>query len=118
MNSDPMPEPRRNIDPIDRAVVVCSVWLHTGYIGAVAAAAGLIQLFDPGTSWLAALALAISGGVLATACWHRGRTALEDGERAQAVAKGAPSAVIHRLPRRGPHPRHRAERAIEREVRS
>ena len=118
MNRDPMPELRRNIDPIDRAVVVCNVWLHTGYIGAVAAAAGLFQLFDPGTSWLAALTLAASGGVLAAASWHRGRTVLEDAERAQAVARGAPSAVIRQLPRRGPHPRHRAERATEREARS
>src|SRR5258706_3118012 len=118
MASDSTPELRRNIAPLDRAVVVCSVWLHTGYIGAVAAAAGLFQLFDPGTSWLAALALAVSGGVLAAASWHRGRTVLEDAERAQALAKGGPSAVIVQLPRRASHPRHRAERAIEREARS
>jgi len=118
MNSDPMPELRRSNDPLDRAVVVCSVWLHAGYIGAVAAAAGLFQLFDPETSWLAALALAVSGGVLAAASWHRGRTVLEDGERAQALAEGAPSAVIVQLPRRGPHLMRRAERAIERQARS
>jgi hypothetical protein len=118
MNRDPMPELSRSIDGIDLAVVVCSIWLHTGYIGAVTAAAGVTLLFDPGTSWLAALTLAFSGGVLAAASWHRGRAVLEDAERAQAVAKGAPSAVIRQLPRRSPHPRHRAERAIEREARS
>jgi hypothetical protein len=103
---------------IDRAVVVCGLWLHTGFIGAVAVAAGLIELFDPESSWLSALALAFAGGVLAAASWHRGRTVLEDAERAQTVSKGAPSAVIRQLPRRGPHPRRRAERSIEREARS
>ena len=115
MNLDSMPELREDID---RAVVVSSLWLHTGYIGAVAVAAGLIQLFDPGTSWLAAVALAVSGGVLAAASWHRGRTVLEDAERALAVATNAPSTVTRLQPRRGPHPRRRAERSIEREARS
>lgn len=115
MNPDSMPELSKDID---RAVVVCSLWLHTGYIGAVAVAAGLIQLFDPGTSWPAAMALAFSGGVLAAASWHRGRTVLEDAQRPPAVAKGAPSAVIRQLPPRGLHPRHRPEGAIEREARS
>ena len=118
MDSDSTPELRRNIDRIDRAVVVFGMWLHTGYIGVVAAGAGLIQLFDPGTSWLAALALAFFGCVLAAASWHRGRAVLEDAERAQAVATGAPSAVIRQLPRRNPHPRDRAKPAIEREARS
>ena len=118
MDSDSTPELRRNIDRIDCAVVVFGMWLHTGYIGVVAAGAGLIQLFDPGTSWLAALALAFFGCVLAAASWHRGRAVLEDAEWPKAVAKGGPSAVIRRLPRRGPHPMHRAERATEREARS
>jgi hypothetical protein len=118
MDSDSTPELRTNIDPIDRAVVVCSVWLHTGYVGAVASAAGLFQLFDPGTSWLAALALAFSGGVLAAASWRQGQAVLEHAERASAVATDALSAVIVQLPRRSPHPRDRAERAIEREARS
>ena len=118
MDSDSTPELRGNIDRIDRAVVVFGMWLHTGYIGVVAAGAGLIQLLDPGTSWLWALALAFFGGVLAAGSWHRGRAVLEDAERAQAVDRGAPSAIIRQLPRRGPHPRNRAKRAIEREARS
>ena len=112
---DPRPEPRKDID---RAVVVCSVWLHTGYIGVVAVVAGLIELFDPGASTLAALALAFSGGVLAAASWQRGRAVLEDAERALAVATNPPSTVTRLQPRRGPHPRRRAERSIEREARS
>jgi len=115
MDRDPRPEPRKDID---RAVVVCSVWLHTGYIGVVAVAAGLIELFDPGASTLAALALAFSGGVLAAASWQRGRAVLEDAERSRAAARGAPSAVIRQLPRRGPRPTDRAKPAIEREARS
>ena len=112
---DPRPEPRKDID---RAVVVCSVWLHTGYIGVVAVVAGLIELFDPGASTLAALALAFCGGVLAAASWQRGRAVLEDAERSPAAARGAPSAVIRQLPRRGPRPRDRAKGAIKREARS
>ena len=113
------PDPRPGLGKdIDRAVVVCSVWLHTGYIGAVAVAAGLIELFDPGVSTLAALALAFSGGMLAAVSWRRGRAVLEDAERSPAAARGAPSAAIRQLPRRGPHPRDRTKRAIEREARS
>jgi len=115
MNLDSMPELREDID---RAVVVSSLWLHTGYIGAVAVAAGLIQLFDPGTSWLAALALAFFGGLLAAASWHRARAILEYAERPSGVATNAPSTVTRLQPRRGPHPRRRAERSIEREARS
>src|SRR5438045_9283115 len=110
MEGDPRPEPRKDID---RAVVVCSVWLHTGYIGVVAVAAGLIELFDPGASTLAALALAFSGGVLAAASWPRARAVLEDAERAPAAARGAPAAVIRQRPRRRPPPRHPASRELD-----
>jgi hypothetical protein len=113
MNPDSTPEPRTDID---RAVVACSLWLHTGFIGAVAVAAGLIEMFDA-ASTLSALALIVSGGVLAAASWRRGRAVLEDAERAKTAARGASSAVVHPLPRRGT-PRHRVERAIEREARS
>jgi hypothetical protein len=114
MRADSTPE--RGTD-IDRAVVACGLWLHTGFIGAVAVAAGLIEMLDSDASGLSALALIVSGGVLAAASWRRGRTVLEDAERAKTAAKGASSAAIHPLPRRGT-PRHRTERAIEREARS
>jgi hypothetical protein len=115
MNPDSTPERRTDID---RAVVACSLWLHTGFIGAVAVAAGLIEMFDAGASGLSALALIVSGGVLAAASWRRGRTVLEDAERAKTAAKGASSGVIRHLPSRGPNLGHRAERAIERGARS
>jgi hypothetical protein len=70
----------------DRALLACSLWLHVGFIGAVAVAAGLIQLFAGEASAFSALALAFSGGVLAAACWHRARTALEDSNPATTVA--------------------------------
>jgi len=109
---------RKPSKDIDRAVVMCGLWLHTGFVGAVAVAAGLIELFDPGVSWLSALALAFFGGALAAASWRRGRAVLEDAEALPAVAKAAPSTVIRQLPRHAPHPRQRTERAIEREARS
>jgi hypothetical protein len=70
----------------DRALLACSLWLHVGFIGAVAVAAGLIQLFDGEASAFSALALASSGGVLAAASWHRARTVLEDSKPAATLA--------------------------------
>lgn len=76
----------RSQSTIDRAVVACGIWLHVGYISAVATAAGLIQLFATEASWLSALLLVFSGGMLAAACWCRARAVLEHAERAPAVA--------------------------------
>ena len=73
-------------DNSDRALLACSLWLHAGFIGAVAVAAGLIALFGGEASALSGLALAFSGGVLATACWRRARTVLEDSKPATTVA--------------------------------
>jgi membrane protein implicated in regulation of membrane protease activity len=69
---------------IDRAVVVCSAWLHAGYIGVVAVAAGLIQVFVTEARWPAALVLVFAGGLLAAACWRRAQAVLERAERASA----------------------------------
>jgi len=70
----------------ERALVACSLWLHIGFIGAIVLVVGLLQLFGGETKWLSALALALSGGVLATASWHHARTVLEDAERSSAVS--------------------------------
>jgi hypothetical protein len=78
----------RSQSTIDRAVVACSMWLHVGYIGAVAAAAGLIQLLVREATWPSALVLVFSGGILAAACWRRARAVLEHAEPAPAVASG------------------------------
>lgn len=74
-----MPESQNNTH---RALVVCSLWLHSGFIGLVALAVGLLQLVDgePKLPW--ALALAFSGGLLAAASWHRARTILAPSESA------------------------------------
>jgi hypothetical protein len=58
------------------ALVVCGLWLHGGFIGAVALAAGLLELRD-GEPSLWALGLAFFGGVLAVASWRHARTVLE-----------------------------------------
>jgi membrane protein implicated in regulation of membrane protease activity len=70
----------------DRALLACSLWLHVGFIGAVAVAAGLIQLFDGEVSLSSALALAISGAVLTAASWRRARMVLEDSKPATTLA--------------------------------
>ena len=83
-----MPQLQNNIE---RALIVCSLWLHIGFIGAAALAVGLLQLFDGEPERLSLLALVFSGGVLAAASWRRARTVLEHAERTSAVATGAPS---------------------------
>jgi len=70
----------------ERALIACSLWLQIGFIGAPALAAGSLQLFGGETKWLSALALALSGGVLAAASWRRARTVLEHAERSSAVS--------------------------------
>ena len=78
-----MPERQNNTE---RALIACSLWLHIGFIGATALAVGLLQLFDGEAKWSSALALALSGGVLAAASWRRARTVLEHAERSSAVS--------------------------------
>ena len=65
------------------SLVACSLWLHIGFIGASALAAGLLQLFDGEAKWSFALALAFSGAVLAAASWRRGLIVLERADRDQ-----------------------------------
>lgn len=74
-----------------RALTACSVWLTVGFIGASALAAGLVQLFNGELEWLSALALALSGGMLATVGWRRSRSVLQHAERVSPVATSARS---------------------------
>jgi hypothetical protein len=83
-----MAESRRNTE---RALAACWVWLMVGFVGASALAAGLMQLLDSEVESLSALALAFSGGILATAGWRRSRSSLEDAKRVSAVATNAPN---------------------------
>jgi len=75
----------------ERALIACRLWIHIGFIGATALAAGLLQLFDGEGKWPWALALVLLGGVLAAASWRRGLTVLEHAERASSVGTDAPS---------------------------
>jgi len=61
----------------DRALVASSAWLRVGFIGATAAAAGLLQLLEGDFAWLSPLALAFCGGVLAAVSWSRARAVLD-----------------------------------------
>jgi hypothetical protein len=89
-----MPEFQNNID---RALFACRLWLHIGFIGAAAIAAGILQLFDGEGKWLWALALALLGGVLAAASWRRALTVLEHAEWASTVATDAPGESTSRV---------------------
>jgi len=73
----------------ERVLVACSLWLHLGFIGAMAVAAGLIMLFDAEVNWLLALLLAFGGGALAAGSWRRARTVLERAEPEPAAADAA-----------------------------
>jgi|SRR5215470_1817258 len=70
----------------ERDLVACSLWLHLGFIGAVAVAAGLIMLFDAEANWLLALLLAFGGGALAAGSWRHARTVLERAEPESAAS--------------------------------
>jgi hypothetical protein len=72
-----------------RAVLACSLFLHTGYIGAVTVAAGLIQVLAGEAS---GLGLVVFGAILATSSWRRAWTV---------VAAGDPGSVV-KGPLRGP----------------
>ena len=89
-----MPELQNNTE---RALVACSLWLHLGFIGAAAVAAGLLLWFGTEATWLSALALAFSGGVLMAASWGRARTVLERAEHVPAGATAAASESASRL---------------------
>lgn len=75
---------------MERALVACSLWLHVGFIGTLAGAAGLVQLFDGKTQSSLALTLAFSGVVLGAMSWRRARTTLEHAEPTSDVAPDAP----------------------------
>ena len=92
-----MPELKSNTE---RALFACSVWLHVGFVGATAAAGGLILLLDGGETWPLALALVVSGGVLAAMGWRRGRTVLERAERASPATAGPVGYSASRPPSR------------------
>ena len=74
----------------ERALVASGVWLYVGLVGATAVAAALLQLIDEG-GWLSALALAVSGCVLAAASWSRAHSVLDAGRTAGADASGKPA---------------------------
>jgi len=79
-------------DSTRRALVACSLWLHIGLVGASAMAIGVLHLFDGDGSPLSALALAVSGGILAAASWRRSRTVLDAAAPPSRIARGARSA--------------------------
>src|SRR3981081_4430227 len=83
-----MPEFQNNTD---RALFACRLWLHIGFIGAVALAAGLLQLFDGEGKWLGGVGPALSGGMVAAASWRCALTVLEHADWASTVATDAPS---------------------------
>lgn len=79
-------------DGAERALIISSVWLHCGLVGATALAAGLLLLFGDEPNWPWALSLACAGALIAAVSWGRARTILEPPERTAASGTGARSA--------------------------
>jgi hypothetical protein len=73
----------------DRALLACSLWLHTGFIGATVLAGGLILLLRGETSPIVSLPVALAGAIVAVACWHRSFAVLQSAERTAAIADRA-----------------------------
>jgi len=69
-------------DSDGRTLLVSSLWLHGGFIGAAVAGAGVLQLCDGDLGWASGLGLVLSGALVAAACWRRGwvvvRNAMRD----------------------------------------
>ena len=93
----------RSQNSTERALVVCSLWLHGGFIGASALGVTLLELSDGESRGLWALWLAFFGGALAAACWRRGLTVLDRADRASVIATEAPTEPATRpLPKQVP----------------
>ena len=86
-----------------RTLMTCGVWLHLGFIGATALAAGLLELVDGEANWLSALTVASLGCVLAIASWRRARFVLERADYVTAVDTdaGRGSASVRRTSEAG-----------------
>lgn len=93
VNTHPAPESRRNTE---RALLVCGLWLRSGFIGASVLMAGLIQLFSGELTQTAALVLVLGGGMLAIVSWRRAWTVLDSVDRSVAATR-LPSPVGSRV---------------------
>ena len=65
----------------DRALIICSIWLHVSYIGAASVAIGLVKAFVAETPLASSIALVFGGTALAIAAWDRAYAALEKKHR-------------------------------------
>ena len=54
-----------------RALLVASLWMRTGFVGATTLITGLILLFNGGATPMLATAVALGGGALAALAWRR-----------------------------------------------
>jgi len=76
-----------------RAITRSGMWSGMGFVGASVLAAGLLLLTNGGAGKLAALALVIGGGALATFAWRRAWHVLDRLDRSSAGNAGATGPV-------------------------
>ena len=83
-----MPEPN---GPARRALLACGLWMRLGFVGASAAAVGVIELFGNEASPLTALVIALGGAAVAVVSWRRAHAALSKDADVPATTAAAPS---------------------------
>jgi hypothetical protein len=77
--------------PAGRALLACGLWMRLGFVGASAAAIGLIELVGNEVRPLSALALAVGGAALAVLSWRRAHAALTQDADVPATTAAGPS---------------------------
>ena len=76
-----------------RALLVCGLWMRAGFIGASAAAVGVIQLFEGDGSLLTALSTLTAGIALAAFGWRRAHAALSRQPKSPQLPVATPAAA-------------------------
>lgn len=76
------------------ALFACGMWLRAGFVGASAAAAGVVALFGGDGTPLSALALAVGGAALMVFGWRRAYAAVDAAERPETAAGSSTSVGV------------------------
>ena len=78
---------------VQRALVACGFWLRVGFVGASAAAVGVIQLVEGEWSVLRSLVCAGAGVALTFLSWHRAHATLNGVDEPATMPVATPAAA-------------------------
>ena len=76
---------------IGRALVICSIWLQVGYLGAATVAIGLLKALMEDGNLVPGLVQAFSGAFLMACCWRRAWSIMQRGQDAPHAATSSSS---------------------------